>query len=100
MGKARLRNAESLGRRADAAAGHRAAIFGTLLISIALSGCEYLVGEPDVAVYEVYNPATRTPKLCGRDVDQSPPALDDLLDQEDCIADYKAQGYYLVGNIR
>jgi hypothetical protein len=95
MGNVRLRGAESIGR------GRRAAALGILLVSIALSGCEYLVGEPDVsAMLDLYNPATHEHKLCGRDVLHSPPSLGDRLDQEDCIAGYEAQGYYLVGDIR
>ena len=101
MGTRRLRIAESSERRADAAARHRAAWIGLLLISAALGGCEYLVGEPDTsAMLDLYNPVTRTHKLCGYDVHKSPPSLDDRIYQEDCIANYKAQGYYLVGDIR
>ena len=69
-----------------------------LAISVALAGCEYVLGEQEAAI-DLYNPTTRDHVLCGNDVHIEVPSLLDIDDQNACIAYYAGKGYRVVGAI-
>jgi hypothetical protein len=74
------------------------AIAVLLLMSTAVSGCEYVFGEQEAAV-DLYNPATRDHVLCGGRVHYDVPSFGDVSAQDRCIAVYMGRGYRVVGQI-
>lgn len=70
-----------------------------LAISVALAGCEYVLGEREAAI-DLYNPMTRDHVLCGNDVHLDVPSLEDIDEQNRCIAHYAGKGYRVVGAIQ